>query len=299
MAGTNSLCDVNTDDCTTFPVLGQDFVGSPHLGCKIRPVSVTDSSGWSYMDGPLDSRVQFTDDKTVYCSIRESFIKKVRKSYENIILEIEITNNGVVYSNGVFLTIFNSSCHSCSGRARPLLPTECSPRQDTCRYATQCFTQGAGHPSNTCLQCGDDGWEQKEQVTDIFNSNNVTIKIIAGQDLDYALPLNELDVLLRIQDGPKGSQIKNEKIIWKSVQKNAGKEVLIIHGEDECGHEEELVLTVLVVECECGDNGICSMEHDSPVCSCHQGYSGEINSPITQVLICDCRSCMSGSGRSL
>ena len=92
VAGNNSLCDINTDDCATFQVLGQDFVRSPHLGCKIRPVSVTDSSDWSYMDGPLDSRVQFTDDKTVQCSIRESFIKKVRKSYENIILEIEITN---------------------------------------------------------------------------------------------------------------------------------------------------------------------------------------------------------------
>jgi hypothetical protein len=190
VAGRNSLCDIQTDDCTT----SQDFVHSPHLGCKIRPVAVTDSSDWSYMDGPLDSRVQFTDDKTVHCSIRESFIKKVRKSYENIILEIEITNNGVVYSNGIFLSIFNSSCHSCSGRTRPLLPTECEPRQDICRHETECHHQGAEHPSNMCLNCGYDGWEQRDGVADIFNGNNITQKVIEGEELDYVLPLHKSDV---------------------------------------------------------------------------------------------------------
>ena len=275
MAGRNSLCDIKTDDCTTFQVLGQDFVRSPHLGCKIRPVALTDNSDWSYMDGPLDSRVQFQDDKAVHCSIRESFIKKVRKSYENIILEIEITNNGVVYSNGIFLTIFNSSCHSCSDRTRPLLPTECEPRKDICRHETECYHQGAEHPSNTCLHCGHDGWEQRLEVADIFNGNEITHKMIEGEELDYILPLNQTDVSLSIKSGPLGFTLRDGKLRWRSVTGNYEEQIFVVEGEDDCKHKEEFLLTVIVLKCECNNNGWCVMEDDSARCRCPEEFSGE------------------------
>ena len=274
MAGVNSKCDIRTEDCSNFQILGQDFVNSPHLGCKIRPVAVMDSSEWSYMDGPLDSRVQFTDDKTVHCSIRESFIRKVSKSYENIILEIEITNTGEAYSNGVFLTLFNSSCHMCSDTLRPLLPTECTPRKDICTHETECFIQGAGHPSNPCLQCAEDGWKPSDWVADIFNGNNFTKHIIEGDRLEFELPVRQKNTLLKIKIAPPNTFINDGKLMWNTFSGNAENETFVIEGVDSCEHKQELLLVVTVLKCECGNNGICLMEGESVICECYEGFSG-------------------------
>ena len=36
---------IDSQNCSTFTVIGQDFMESPRLGCKVRPVMIENNSG--------------------------------------------------------------------------------------------------------------------------------------------------------------------------------------------------------------------------------------------------------------
>ena len=138
MAGQNSLCDLSSQDCSTFKVFGQDFVSSSELGCRVRPVSVeggeegegADSTNWKYLGDSEACEAQYLEETAVQCSVGKSLLDRIKTS---LTLEIEITNTGSVWSSGIFLTIYNSSCDLCSDQASPLLPKTCRQREEVCR----------------------------------------------------------------------------------------------------------------------------------------------------------------------
>ena len=142
MAGQNSLCDLSSHNCSTFKVFGQDFVSSPELGCRVRPVSLqqekeeegeedsAESTNWKYLGASEGCEAQYVDETTVQCSVAQSLLDKVKTS---LTLEIELTNTGTVWSSGIFLTIYNSSCDLCTDQSSPLLPKICRQRGDICR----------------------------------------------------------------------------------------------------------------------------------------------------------------------
>lgn len=136
MAGNNSLCDVSSHDCHTFTVFGQDFVSSSGLGCRVRPIAVDeeDPANWKYLDDRQEVGVEFIDDKTIRCSVSQARLDKMMSSWvESLTLEIEVTNTGTVWSTGIFLTVYNSTCEVCSPQSSPLTPKICRHRDDVCR----------------------------------------------------------------------------------------------------------------------------------------------------------------------
>ena len=132
MAGQNSLCDLTSQNCSTFTVFGQDFVSGPGLGCRVRPVSVDsrDSSNWKYLGDSQECEAEYVEEISVRCSLAPSLLDKMKAS---LTLEVELTNTGTVWSSGIFLTIFNSSCQLCTDQTSPLLPKTCRQRDDICR----------------------------------------------------------------------------------------------------------------------------------------------------------------------
>ena len=121
---------------------------------------------WKYLDGPLESSVKFINGRTLECSIRyfwtiqanqwklkkvflwpitcletdgwkayysETLLEKIQENYETLILEIEISNNGVSWSSGIFLTLYNSTCSTCTPGHVSMMPTICSDKDDLCR----------------------------------------------------------------------------------------------------------------------------------------------------------------------
>ena len=138
MAGQNSLCDLGTQNCSTFTVFGQDFVLSPELGCRVRQVIVEeeDSANWKYLvdsEESEESEAQYIDETSVRCSVGQAVVDNMKASEASLTLEIEITNTGTVWSSGIFLTIYNSSCQLCSHQSSPLRPKICRQREDICR----------------------------------------------------------------------------------------------------------------------------------------------------------------------
>ena len=129
MAGNNSLCDMRSENCSTFLVFGQDFVSGPGLGCRVRTVSLElpDGSNWKYVGSSEEGEAQYLDETTVACSLSQSL------PLDTLTLEIEMTNTGTVWSSGIFLTIYNSSCQLCSHQSSPLRPKTCREREDICR----------------------------------------------------------------------------------------------------------------------------------------------------------------------
>ena len=141
MAGQNSLCDLGSQNCSTFTVFGQDFVLSPELGCRVRQVSVEeeDSANWKYLAESEETEAQYLDETSVRCSVGQAVLDNMKTSEASeaseasLTLEIEITNTGTVWSTGIFLTIYNSSCQLCSHQSSPLRPKICRQREDICR----------------------------------------------------------------------------------------------------------------------------------------------------------------------
>ena len=135
MAGENSLCDLRSENCSTFTVFGQDFVLSPELGCRVRPVTVEegDSANWKYLGDSVECEAQYVDQTTVQCSLGQAGLDNMKTSQASLTLEIELTNTGAVWSSGIFLTIYNSSCQLCSDQSSPLRPKTCREREDICR----------------------------------------------------------------------------------------------------------------------------------------------------------------------
>ena len=135
MAGQNSLCDLRSENCSTFTVFGQDFVLSPELGCRVRPVTVEeeDSANWKYLGESVECEARYVEETTVRCSVDQALLDKKKTSQASLTLEIELTNTGTVWSSGIFLTIYNSSCQRCSDQSSPLRPKTCREREDICR----------------------------------------------------------------------------------------------------------------------------------------------------------------------
>ena len=137
MAGRNSLCDLQSENCSTFTVFGQDFVSSPELGCRVRQISVEqeDSANWRYLTDSVECEALYVEETTVRCSLAQSLLDKMKSSEArpSLTLEVEITNSGTVWSSGIFLTVYNSSCQLCSEQSSPLRPKTCREREDICR----------------------------------------------------------------------------------------------------------------------------------------------------------------------
>ena len=135
MAGKNSLCDVSSENCSTFSVFGQDFISGPGLGCRVRPITVeeTDPANWKYLEDRLEAVVEFVDVTTIRCSMSQSVLDTTQLSLQSVTLEVELTNTGTVWSSGIFLTIHNSTCTSCAHQSSPLLPKLCRQSDDVCR----------------------------------------------------------------------------------------------------------------------------------------------------------------------
>ena len=135
MAGKNSLCDVSSENCSTFSVFGQDFLSGPGLGCRVRPITVeeTDPANWKYLEDRLEAVVEFVDVTTIRCSMSQSVLDTTQLGLQSVTLEVELTNTGTVWSSGIFLTIHNSTCTSCAHQSSPLLPKLCRQSDDVCR----------------------------------------------------------------------------------------------------------------------------------------------------------------------
>ena len=130
------MCDIDLNVCSTFNVVGQDFVSGPGLACRVRPVVIEDNSvmNWKYLDGPLIGEVRFINERLMECDIVDTLVEKVsRGHYDTLILEVEVSNDGDTWSSGIFLTLYNSTCHTCPHGALPLMPTICTDRSDVCR----------------------------------------------------------------------------------------------------------------------------------------------------------------------
>ena len=135
MAGQNSLCDLSSENCSTFSVFGQDFQASPSLSCRVRAISLEerDPRNWKYLSERETVGAEYVDQTRVRCSVPQSVLWEMERSVDSLTVEVELSNTGTVWSSGIFLTIFNSSCQSCSHQPSPLLPTICRQREDVCR----------------------------------------------------------------------------------------------------------------------------------------------------------------------
>ena len=93
-------------------------------------VEQEDSANWRYLTDSVECEAQYVEETTVRCSLAQSLLDKMKAS---LTLEVELTNTGTVWSSGIFLTIFNSSCQLCTDQTSPLLPKTCRQRDDICR----------------------------------------------------------------------------------------------------------------------------------------------------------------------
>ncbi len=200
-------------------VLGQDFLSSSvsgRLTCSLRSLTSQpeDRLHWTVEARPLS-------DKLTECLLDRPLDgpdRSAAKTSLPVILEVRVTNVDQLFSNEVFLTLYNGSCATCPDGRMPQHPTVCPARTDVCTlegsdgndpsatgntksegdnngHHNQCFAAGSAHPHEPCLRCTqegqwgrvkeDDSWAEEH----VFSVHQVSLYALQGERLVYSLPL--------------------------------------------------------------------------------------------------------------
>ena len=152
------------------------------LTCSLRSLSTSSEPGlWTVEARPLS-------DKLVECLLNRprggdgSTIAALSATVAPMILEVRLANaEDQLFSNEVFLTLYNSSCAVCPEGRMPQHPTVCSARADVCALedSAQCFPAGSSHPHEPCLRCAQGHWQKPEDnghEVPFFSANEVLLQ---------------------------------------------------------------------------------------------------------------------------
>ncbi len=163
-------------------VLGQDFLTSSshsaRLSCRLRSLSSPTEAGlWTVEARPLS-------DKLVECLLNRPLSgdgSTIAAALSPVILEVRLANkDDQLFSNEVFLTLFNSSCVVCPEGRMPQHPTVCPARADVCVLEddAQCVPAGSRNPQQPCLHCSQGHWQKRDigPTEPLFSENEVEIE---------------------------------------------------------------------------------------------------------------------------
>ena len=226
------------------------------LSCSLRSLSSpSEARQWVVDARPLsDKLVECLLDRQRHLGHNGGSSSTILASLLPLILEVRVTHNDQLFSNEVFLTLYNGSCSVCPDGRMPQHPTVCPGRPDICtlggstshsmdgggsgglegRFARstvnggdssyQCYPAGAAHPHQPCLLCSQGEWmkadnNNKEEEQHVFSVNQVELHSLQGDRLVYSLPLKDQrstasDIQLVLKKSPGQMQLQGGRLEW-------------------------------------------------------------------------------------
>ena len=205
MAANNSVCDRQMFYCHTINIIGQDFLDSADLACGIAELKQDKTADKAKFPAKYISSTEMQcilDKHSVYLS-------NGPRTYE-----LRVTNDGNDYSNEIFLTIADTSCHACPAARMPQHPTTCAPKPGTCQTKHGCKVEGDTHPRKPCLICKNSNWTSS--VKPVFTESFVDVQLYKGETLRHKLDVEDSSVNLVLGLHPKEAFLDGFTLVWNT-----------------------------------------------------------------------------------
>ena len=205
MAANNSVCDRHIFHCHTINIIGQDFLDSSDLACGITELKQDKTAEKSKFPAKYISSTEMQcimDKHSVHLS-------NGPRTYE-----LRVTNDGNEYSNEIFLTIVDTSCHACPAARMPQHPTTCAPKPGTCQTKHGCKMEGDTHPRKPCMICKNSNW--MSSVKPVFTERFVDVQLYKGETLRHKLDVEDSSVNLVLGLHPKEAFLDGLTLVWNT-----------------------------------------------------------------------------------
>ena len=203
MAANNSVCDRHLSRCHTISILGQDFIDGPDLSCGV--IELNHESAKFKIPAKYIGRAEIQcifDRKSIH-------LHKGPRTFE-----IRVTNDGNTFSNEIFLTFADTSCHVCPEARMPQHPTTCTAKPGVCQTRYGCRSEGSLHPRRPCMTCNNTKWISSTKP--VFSEAFVDVKLYRGETLKYKLDVHDSGVLLELGLHPEGAYLDGITLIWNT-----------------------------------------------------------------------------------
>lgn len=204
MAANNSVCDRYVSRCHTINILGQDFLDSSELACGITELKLDAEQGKLSAKFISRTEMQCLFDK------HTTHLHNEPRTFE-----IRVTNDGKDYSNEIFLTLADTSCHECPEARMPQHPTTCVPKPDVCHTKHGCKKDGDPHPRRPCIICKNSNWTSSVQP--LFAESFWDVQLYKGETLRHKLDIEDSSVRLGLGLHPEGAFIDGLTLVWNTI----------------------------------------------------------------------------------
>ncbi|XP_070569725.1 von Willebrand factor D and EGF domain-containing protein-like [Ptychodera flava] len=164
----DALCDLQSRPCQTAFGVGENFVESERLMCKVKLTSQNNHISVYYTEAYLISSTE------IACPLRHTGINTYPATVTNNELPVEYSHisfslDGITFSNELLFTVFDSVCVECTESGN------CDKKGDSCLIDGLCFAEGNQHrlePGKYCDAINDEfGWTEKDIIWTTDSAN--------------------------------------------------------------------------------------------------------------------------------
>ncbi|XP_064465970.1 von Willebrand factor D and EGF domain-containing protein-like isoform X2 [Ornithodoros turicata] len=286
---TDGICDTKTSGCDVATVYGRDFRHFPTLSCIATQVKLDKENSWTPAQRSMTTSAMFSSSSAVDCSLPDRSFLSDSGVAGHTTWELKVSNDNILFSDPVYITIFDSSCEDCmivDGRPK------CHLQDRRCLIDGACYENGEPHPKDFCLAClaetsterwshnPDNGAPQfvdpPEGLT-VLSGQPFTAQL-SGTDPDGIPPYFRLDASAPADvsityDGLLSGRTVSDKNLTYPV------DVIVF---DECDLETQHSLKVNVIACPCLNGGTCEnwtdpsqLAFDIVYCTCLPSFTGK------------------------
>ncbi|XP_043224282.1 von Willebrand factor D and EGF domain-containing protein-like [Amphibalanus amphitrite] len=151
--GQQGLCDLASASCVAISIRGRHLWPSVGLRCRVRQ----GEQAWNIAPATYRSAEE------VQCHLPVASVRRLRHTADVVPWTIQVSYNGVIWSDAVVLKTYNSDCQICRERNGSV---SCAPVIDSCIINGQCYRSGDTNPKNPCRYCGSNRHQWVTRVDD-------------------------------------------------------------------------------------------------------------------------------------
>uniref|UniRef100_A0A8C4Q2L3 von Willebrand factor D and EGF domains n=2 Tax=Eptatretus burgeri TaxID=7764 RepID=A0A8C4Q2L3_EPTBU len=278
------LCDTRVYECNSVRVFGLGFHKSEQLLCRITQMTYLKDE-WLLSD-PETSHALFLSGQVVDCQLpfSDTTGMSINQETPEARFLIQVSNNGVQYSDSRPFTMYNGMCQVCS----PLPHGLCKLKENTCNIDGTCYEEDEQNPSSPCLLCkptlSPTDWSINDKnQPPLLQAPHNGLRTFVGENFLYQFVATDPEgsaMLFQMNSGPEGSMLSPGGLLsWHVRHKEPATFAFSV--TDECNAASKYLIEMMARSCECENGGSCLPNVNFPpgsgeyLCMCALGFLGD------------------------